>query len=176
MLSNSVAEYEIRSTAISDMELIFDLFEQSIIYQQKKGYPVWRNYDKDAIKNDIENKNQYKVVIASKPALVFSVCYDDVLIWREHEKGDAIYLHRIVVNPEFKGQKLFGAIVDWSVNHCRQKSLKKVRIDTWANNPTIIDYYKSFGFRFIENYTTPDNPELPAHDRNLSLALLEYNV
>jgi hypothetical protein len=45
-----------------------------------------------------------------------------------------------------------------------------------ANNPIIIDYYKSFGFRFIENYTTPDSPALPVHDRNLSLALLEYNL
>jgi GNAT superfamily N-acetyltransferase len=171
-----MVEYEIRTTEMSDAELVFDLFEQSIKYQQAKGYPVWRNYDKDAIRNDIENKNQYKVVIAFKPAIVFSICNDDALIWREHEKGDAIYLHRIVVNPEFKGQKLFGAIVDWSVNHCRQKGLKKVRIDTWANNPTIITYYKSFGFRFIENYTTPDSPELPSHDRNLSLALLEYNI
>lgn len=47
-------------------------------------------------------------------------------------------------------------------------------MDTWAANPTIIKYYKSFGFEFIENFTTPDNEELPVHNRNLALTLLEY--
>jgi len=49
-------------------------------------------------------------------------------------------------------------------------------MDTWAANPTIIDYYKSFGFAFIENYTTPNSEELPVHNRNLALTLLEYQL
>ena len=49
-------------------------------------------------------------------------------------------------------------------------------MDTWAANATIIDYYKSFGFTFIENYTTSDTEELPVHNRNLPLTLLEYRL
>jgi len=152
------------------------LFEQSISYQEKKGYPVWRNYDRNAIIKDIENKNQYKVVINSKTAIVFSVCYADKIIWRDFDKEDSIYLHRIVVNPELKGQKLFGKILDWAISHCRQKGLNSIRMDTWAANPTIIEYYKTFGFTIIENYTTPDSTELPVHNRNLALTLLEYKA
>jgi hypothetical protein len=48
-------------------------------------------------------------------------------------------------------------------------------MDTWANNPTLIEYYKTFGFNVIENYTTPDSIGLPVHNRNLALTLLEYN-
>ena len=107
---------------------------------------------------------------------MFSVCYADKIIWRSRERGDSIYLHRIVVNPAFKGQRLFGAIVAWAGNHCLQKKLKNIRMDTWAANPVIIEYYKSFGFRFVEYYTTPDSEELPIHNRNLALALLEYTV
>jgi hypothetical protein len=47
-------------------------------------------------------------------------------------------------------------------------------MDTWSDNPTIISYYKNFGFELIENYTTPNSPELPVHNRNLSLTLLEF--
>jgi hypothetical protein len=46
-------------------------------------------------------------------------------------------------------------------------------MDTWADNYKIIEYYKSFGFVFIENYKTPDTPELPIQNRNLNVALLE---
>ncbi|ELR71966.1 GCN5-related N-acetyltransferase [Fulvivirga imtechensis AK7] len=169
-------QYEVRNTGKADLDLIFDLFEQSIIYQEKRGYPVWKNYDRNAIVKDIENKNQYKVMINAKPAIVFSVCYVDKIIWRERDKGESIYLHRIVVNPEFKGQKLFGKILEWAISHCKKHGLSSIRMDTWTANPTIIDYYKNFGFNFVENFITPDTPELPVHNRNLALTLLEFNL
>ena len=166
--------YEVRNTELSDLVLIFGMFEQSITYQEKKGYPVWRNYDRNAIIKDIENRNQYKVVVDLKTAIVFSVCYTDKIIWRHFDKGNSIYLHRIVVNPEFKGQKLFGKILDWAISHGKQKGLTSIRMDTWAANPTIIEYYKTFGFKIIEHFTTPDSTKLPVHNRNLALTLLEF--
>lgn len=169
-------QYIIRNTDIGDLEQVFELFEHSVKYQEERGYPVWKNYDKRAITRDIEDKNQYKVVADSRTAIVFSVCYKDPVIWREYEKGDSVYLHRIVVNPEFKGKKLFGAVVDWAIEHCKQRGLKNIRMDTWAVNSNIINYYKGFGFNFVENYTTPDSSELPVHNRNLALALLEYRI
>lgn len=171
-----IGQHEVKNTEMSDLVLVFTLFEQSINYQEKKGYPVWRNYDRNAIIKDIENKNQYKIVIDSRMAIVFSICHTDKIIWRDFDKGDAVYLHRIVVNPEFKGQKLFGKILDWSISHCQQNKLSSIRMDTWADNPTIIEYYKAFGFSVVENYTTPDSSELPVHNRNLVLTLLEYRI
>jgi N-acetylglutamate synthase-like GNAT family acetyltransferase len=167
---------QILCTIPSDLAFIFELFDHSIIYQEKQGYPVWRDYDKGAIVSDMENRNQYKAMIDSKIGIVFSVAYADKVIWRERDKGDAIYLHRIVVNPVCKGLKLFGVILDWTKEHIRQKGLTHIRMDTWATNPTIIDYYKSFGFVVVENYTTPNTTELPVHNRNLALTLLEYKV
>ena len=108
-------QYEIKNTELSDMEFIFELFDHSISYQEKHGYPVWRNYDKNSIIKDIENKNQYKVIADLMIAIVFSVCYADKIIWRESDNGESIYLHRIVVNPAFKGRKLFGLILDWAI-------------------------------------------------------------
>ncbi|MBL0743716.1 GNAT family N-acetyltransferase [Chryseolinea lacunae] len=167
---------EVRNTEMNDLPFIFTLFDHSILYQEKKGFPVWRDYDQNAIRADIGNRNQYKIAIDSTIAIVFSTGYRDKIIWRQHDTGDALYLHRIVVNPTFKGQKLFGLIVQWAKEHIKQRGLRSIRMDTWATNPTIIDYYKTFGFRVVENYTTPDSSELPVHNRNLALTLLEYNA
>lgn len=167
---------EVLHTSTRDLEQIFELFDQSIVYQEKNGYPVWKNYDKNAIVNDIQAKNQYKVVRDGKTAIVFSVRYADQVIWRERETGNALYLHRIVVNPEFKGQKLFATILEWAIQHAKQKGLAYIRMDTWAANLTIVDYYKSFGFTFVETFTTPDTDELPVHNRNLALTLLEHGL
>jgi len=167
---------EVINTDVRDMRQIFELFDLSVQYQERKGYPIWRNYDKNTIAKDIKEKNQYKVVIGLSMVMIFSVRYSDKIIWRELDRGNSIYLHRIVVNPAFKGQRLFGAILDWAIEHSKQNRLETVRMDTWAENMTIINYYKSFGFTFVENYTTPDDEELPIHNRNLALTLLEYRI
>jgi len=169
-----VDPYEVRNTGMDDLKEIFDFFDQSISYQEKHGYPAWINYDKNAIIRDIENKHQYKVVIGSRIGIVFSVGYTDQVIWRTLDKGNSIYLHRIVVNPELKGRKLFGLVLNWAVQHAEQKGLGSIRMDTWADNPSIIRYYQNFGFAVIENYTTPDSAALPVHNRNLALTLMEY--
>lgn len=171
-----VEYYEVKNTELIDLEQIFSFFDHSITYQEKNGFPVWKNYDKKAIINDIENRNQYKILVDSQIGIVFSVCYTDKVIWRELDKGNSIYLHRIVVNPEWKGRKLFGLILDWAIKQAIQKGLTSIRMDTWAANPKIINYYRNFGFAFIENYTTPDTNDLPLHNRNLALTLLEYKL
>lgn len=167
---------EIVNTTLSDQDDVFSFFEQSIVYQEKNGHISWRNYDRKAVLRDIENKMQFKIVVNGMTAMVFSVCFSDPLIWRQRDQGDAIFLHRIVVNPLFKGRRLFGTIVEWAVAVAREKQLRFVRMDTWAKNPTIIKYYQTFGFELVELFTTPNTNELPVHNRNLDLALLQLPV
>lgn len=168
--------YQIVNTSTEDLLFIYGLFEEAIAYIKRKGFIGWNSYDKKFLQLDIENKLQFKIVTENDILCIFSICFSDALIWREKENGDAIYLHRIVVNPAFKGQKQFEKILNWIVEFASGKRLKYIRMDTWADNPNIIGYYKSYGFQFIENYTTPDTPELPDQHRNLKVALLEMKL
>lgn len=165
---------QITNTEEKDLPFIYWLFEEAIEYQKRKGYPVWVGYDKQTLMNDIAEQLQYKIVIDNQIACIFSICYQDAIIWREKEQGDAMYLHRIVVNPSMKGQKQFEKVLEWAKKHALENNIKYIRMDTWGNNENIVDYYKSFGFQFIENFTTPNSADLPIQHRNLYLALLEY--
>ena len=169
-------EYKVANTEKADLADIFNFFEESVAYQEKNGYPAWKHYDKVVIRNDMETKLQYKIIIDGMMAMVFSVRYNDRLIWRDMDNGDSVYLHRIVVNPKFKGRKLFQVVLKWALDHARNRGLRFIRMDTWADNPSIIGYYKTFGFTSIETYTTPDSPELPVHNRKLPLTLLQYEI
>lgn len=168
--------YKIVNTEHSDLKMIYQLFEEAIDYIKRNNYIGWTTYDKTYLIKDLENKLQFKIIMQDKIAAVFSICFSDALIWREMEKGDSIYLHRIVVNPEFKGQKQIDKILNWSKKYATQKGLKYIRMDTWAANPNIIEYYKSFGFTHIEDYTTPNTLDLPDQHRNLKVALLEMQL
>jgi len=164
---------QIVNTTKEDLDIILWLFEQAMELQGKNGYKVWSGIDKIALEKDIENGVQYKIVRGNDILCIFSIQHNDPFIWRDRDQNDAIYLHRIVVNPNFKGQKQFEKVLNWAKQFARQKNLKFIRMDTWADNEKIIAYYKSFGFEFIEYYKTTDAPELPIQNRNLNVALLE---
>jgi len=168
--------YIIENTIESDLQLICWMFDEAILYQKLKNYPVWNGYDVAVLQNDIAQKIQYKIVVNGEIACIFSVCYTDPIIWGKKDKGDAIYLHRIVVNPKHKGQKHFEKIFAWAKNHAIENDFNFIRMDTWADNPTIISYYCSFGFEFLTNFTTPNTSDLPVQHRNIKLALLEYKA
>ena len=170
------SSFKIENTSEQDLEFIYWMFEEAIAFHKRNNYPVWKGYDKSALQKEVREKLEHKILIENKIALVFSAIYADEFIWREHEKGDAIYLHRIVVNPEFRGLKLFGKVLNWAIKDAKNKNRKYLRLDTWGDNPKMIAYYQSFGFRFVENYATGDNPELPIPHRNLFMALLEYKI
>lgn len=159
-----------------DLPRIYQLFEEAILFQKQNGYIGWNSYDKDFVKSDIQNALLFKIVRGQDVLGIFSICHSDELIWREKEQGNAVYLHRIVLNQKFKGEKIFQQVLDWAIRFAVERKLTYIRMDTWADNDKIISYYKSYGFAFIENYTTPGTANLPIQHRNLNVALLELNV
>lgn len=167
-------KYAIANADRNDLSVIFNLFEKAIQFLKLNKYIGWNSYDKAFIQSDIEQERLFKITIGNEIACIFSVCYSDALIWREMEKGNAIYLHRIVLNRYFAGEKLFSKILEWAIQFAKNNNLQYIRMDTWADNKKIIDYYKSYGFYFIENYTTSNTEDLPVQHRNLNVALLEF--
>lgn len=169
-------DIKISNTTIDDFPVAHWLFEQAMKLQGQNGYIVWESLDKAGLENDIQNNLQYKIVSGNDILCIFSVQLNDPLVWRNHDKNDAIYLHRIVVNPNHKGKKQFEKVLNWAIHYVRQNNLKFIRMDTWADNEKLIDYYQSFGFKFIENYKTTNASELPIQNRNLNVALMELAV
>jgi mannose-6-phosphate isomerase-like protein (cupin superfamily) len=174
--NNTMTDYSIVKAEESDLDIICQLFEEAILFQKMNNYIGWNNYDRAYLQADIQNGLLFKIVSDEGIICVFSICYSDELIWRDMENGNAIYLHRIVLNRRFKGEKVFKKVLGWALSHAGEQQLHYVRMDTWASNEKIINYYKSYGFAFIENYTTPDTDDLPVQHRNLNVALLEFQL
>ena len=168
--------YTIMPASLDDQPVIYRLFEEAITFQKANNYIGWSSYDKVFIKADIEKRQLFKIVLEDEIVCIYSIYKSDVLIWREKEIGDSIYIHRIVLNRKFSGRKLFANIVNWAIEFAKRNKLKYIRMDTWAENKKIIAYYESYGFSLIEFYRTPATENLPVQHRNLLVALLEKKV
>lgn len=164
------------NATLDDLQVIYRLFDEAILFQKSNNYVGWLNYDKEYIQKDIKENLLYKIMSGSDIVCIFSICYSDPLIWREKEKGDAIYLHRVVLNRSFEGKKIFQTILNWVIDFAKAKALTYIRMDTWSDNEKLITYYKSYGFSFVEHFTTDDTDSLPLQHRNLRVALLELHL
>jgi predicted GNAT family N-acyltransferase len=171
-----IENINVSNTSLQDLEQIKWLFDEAIKLQSKNGYKVWESIDEIALQKDITNNLQFKIVKDENIVCIFSIQYNDPFIWQDKDQNDAIYLHRIVTSPNFKGQRLFEKVLTWAIGFAKQECKKFIRMDTWAANHQLIDYYQTFGFRFIENYKTTDTEELPLQNRNLNVALLELTI
>ena len=168
--------YLVKNTEIKDFDFICWMYDEAIRYQKRNNYVGWESIDKEYLKNEIENGLNYKLIQEDSILCAWGVVFSDPLIWREKENGSSIYMHRVVVNPNFKGQKLFQKVLKWAIDYSIESNLTSIRIDTWTANPAIIEFYKKYGFKVVEEYTTGDTKDLPVQHRNLEITLLEYSI
>ena len=168
--------YRVENTTLEDLDFIGWLYDEAIKYQQKNNYFGWQEMDRAYLQREVERKLHYKIVQDGTIICAFSVVFSDPLIWRDRDRGKSIYLHRIVVNPNFKGQKQFAKVLQWAIDYSTANGLSSIRMDTWTANPSIINFYKQYGFEFIEEFKTGNTEDLPLQHRNLDVTLLEYSI
>ncbi len=168
---------EILNASAGDIDTIFDLYEKAIEFQKTKFDKHWLGFDAAPVNKEIAEKRLWKIVIEGETACIFSVAYSDPMIWGEKSADDpAMYIHRIVTNPNFRGRGFVTSITKWSKEHARSKGLRYVRMDTWGDNQKLIDYYQANGFKFL-GLTTPEiSDALPKQYHGISLGLFEIDI
>ena len=84
-----------------------------------------------------------------------------------------IYRHRIARASSYAGRGLMVVVLDWADARCRSLGRDGIRMDTWARNTSLIDFYGRFGFRLVGHRRIDADSPLPAHYHDREFALLE---
>ena len=167
---------QILNTAIDDIDIVFDLYDKAIEFQKTVFDKTWLGFDRELVETEISEGRLWKIVEDGKIACIFSVAYSDPIIWGEDSHVSAMYIHRIVTNPEYRGRGYVRTITDWAHDHARTNGLRFVRMDTWGDNQKLIDYYQSCGFKFIGLMTPAASATLPKHYSAIDLSLFEIDL
>ncbi|MES2679578.1 MAG: GNAT family N-acetyltransferase [Bacteroidota bacterium] len=161
-----------------DLDRIFELFDHAIAYQKRNGYELWPRFSKTMISDEIAAHRHWKLLDSTETIVcVFSVMYADPVIWgAQSDKEPAVYLHRIAVNPLFKGKKIMTLIKTWALIHAKQKGKQFVRMDTWGNNITLRKYYIDCGFEYLGQQQLHEVEGQPGHYGGSLLSLFQLKV
>ena len=160
----------------SDIDLIFDLYGIAIAFQKTVFDKQWLGFDPDLVNREIAEGRLWKIVDDGVVACIYSLAYTDPVIWGEGSDVGAMYIHRIVTNPEFRGRGYVRRIVEWARDHAAKNAIRYIRMDTWADNQKLKDYYLACGFEWKGTVTPADSPTMPAHYRGIRLGLFEIDL
>jgi ribosomal protein S18 acetylase RimI-like enzyme len=167
---------EIVTAQRSDFDLIFDLYDKAIHFQKSVFDKHWLGFDADLVRREIDENRLWKILESDATACIFSVAYEDPIIWGENSDDSAMYIHRIVTDPEFRGRGYVKAIVEWARTHAYENALRYIRMDTWADNLKLKEYYIGCGFEWMGTVSPADSPTMPAHYRGIHLGLFEMDL
>ena len=166
----------IENASTQDFDTIFDLYDKAIEFQKTKFDKHWLGFDAALVDREIAENRLWKIVENGATACIFSVACADPIIWGETSGESAMYIHRIVTNPGFRGRGYVKFITEWAKTHSAEKGLRFIRMDTWGDNQKLIDYYQECGFKFVGLVTPEESETLPKHYSGISLSLFEIDL
>lgn len=172
-MQNSLA---IVNSTSADIDTIFEFYDLAVAHQKKVFHKHWEGFSNDLVLQEIAENRQYKILINGKTAGVFAVTFNDPQIWQERDQDAAIYIHRIVTHPDFRGYGLVNEIILWAKEYAQANQLQYIRIDTWADNEKLLAYYTGCGFELVGSIKIEPNSGLPKHYEGISLNLFEIVV
>ncbi|NJN35289.1 MAG: GNAT family N-acetyltransferase [Saprospiraceae bacterium] len=154
---------KITTCSQSDITAIYDLYAHARTLQTERKMVVWPHLEKSFMAAEIAENRHWKIVIEGEIACNWVVTYNDKDIWEEKDKNDAIYLHRIATNPNFRGRYFVKTIVEWAKAHAKQHQRAYIRLDTLGNNAQLIEHYTKSGFTFLGIFHLKNTLQLPKH-------------
>lgn len=160
----------LQRSAPEDVEEILKVCDLGIQFQQTVFHRHWFGFDRDLLVREIGEGRHWKIMEGPAIACVFSVQFDDTLVWGPQEPS--IYLHRIVTDPHFKGRGYVPLIIEWARSYGAANGFRFIRLDTFPDNTKLMDYYVQCGFRFCGFRHFAPEEVVPAHYRD-GLSLFE---
>ena len=167
----------IKNVTDSDIEKIFTLYKIASNYQrEKKTVIVWPDFDREMVLNEIAENRQFKLLVNNEVVCIWAITFSDEQIWEDSNTDSAIYIHRIAVNPNFRGNNYIATITNWAKEYALKKEIQFIRLDTLGENKNLITHYKNAGFDFLGLFNLKNTSNLPDHYKLAPVCLFEIDL
>ncbi|MDA9087075.1 GNAT family N-acetyltransferase [Polaribacter sp.] len=167
----------IKNVTASDIEKIFAFYKIASNYQrEKKTVIVWPDFDREMVINEIAENRQFKLLVNNEVVCIWAITFSDEQIWEDSNTDSAIYIHRIAVNSNFRGNNYIATITNWAKEYALKKEIQFIRLDTLGENKNLITHYKNAGFHFLGLFNLKNTSNLPEHYKLAPVCLFEIDL
>ena len=101
-------------------------------YPDAQGYLGWLGYG-----------------LEDRPVAAMLLVPSDPGFWPIDPPGEALYLHKLAVHPDWQGLQLSAQMIEEAVRLTRAAGRPWLRLDTAAERPKLRTLYEALGFRLV---------------------------
>ena len=105
--------------------------------------------------------------VEGEDACAFIVQRRDSQYWSGAAQGEAVYLHKFCVRPDFSHRGMTQSVVEALRALCRDQGIRYIRLDTGLDEKAVRKIYLRAGFKIVD---------IIDYDNGRSLALYELEV
>ncbi len=167
---------QITLSKAEDIPKIFTLYDEAIAYQKSVKGNAWKGFEVSLIEQEIAENRHYVIKESDIIACTFVLAFDDELIWKEANKDKAVYVHRIAVNPDFRGKSFVKVIINWLKEKAKNFDIDYIRLDTESGNERINQHYLNCGFTYMGLTKIDWKTGMPLHYKDATLSLFEIKL
>ena len=173
---HTMSQPQILESTLKDVDAIHELYRKAREYQKSRFQSHWPIFDKALVPQEIGEHRQWKMLVDGKIACIWAITFSDPKIWEEKDTDPAVYIHRIVTHPDFRGQAFVEKIVEWAKVFAAKNGKEYIRLDTVGENLKLIEHYKRCGFHFLGLVKLKDTTGLPEHYQDAVVSLFELKA
>lgn len=167
---------QINNCTKADLPLLMNFYEMAREYQRTHSNRNWHPFEPENVLEEILDNRQWKLTEDGEVTAVFLTTYSDPVIWGARNEEPSVYLHRIVTHPAHHGKNNMQKIIAWAKEHGKSLGKQFIRMDTWGDNPRLVDYYIRCGFTLLEVVVPEDRSGFPAYYNFDSMSLLQMDI
>lgn len=140
---------------ITQTDLVNQLLMETAEWLQRKGSTQWaevlQGTDKHGLTTAIQKEEVYFYFNEEKQLVGLFAAWEqpaawDLQLWEKQPLTDsAVYIHRLIVRPDYHGQGYGEQLID-EIKRFFQSTVKEIRLDCLASNQQLIAFYKNNAF------------------------------
>jgi ribosomal protein S18 acetylase RimI-like enzyme len=164
---------DVRAGTPQDVDAVIAVLDEASAWLQSIGvtdqWPVSFSGDSaliQLVEGLIEKQEMYVACDGATVAGCFRLKQEPDATWPD--EVPAAYLYSLAVKRNYAAQGVAQCMLDWATEHISMMGLSELRLDCWAGNQRLRDYYAAAGFEWrgdIEVVSSEDNATVPRQNR-----------
>lgn len=152
---NNKNEIHFRKANATDIDIIWEIIQQSIERRRKDGSDQWQNGypNLQTVESDVEKEFGYVITVDNEVAVFVALIFNDEPAYSSIEgawltTGEFLVIHRIAVSEKFAGQGLVKKLFDYVEDFVRSQNVQSIKVDTNFDNLAMLKILESKGYSY----------------------------
>lgn len=145
-------EFKIRQANQNDIQALEEMYRRRVQYNNDHGIPQWYFHEVtwEALSELYDIEDCYVGVLGDIITCACFIVDIDTLYWPECKAKESLYLHKICVDPDYRGRGYSDALITFFKEKGRHEGYPCVRLDVRKHKDALRKMYERNGFVLVK--------------------------